>query len=324
VHVAVYCPFLGSALLDLLAPALARRLPPATATRLLVAGALAAAAATLLAVAVLALTLVGQLPSVAALGEWSAGELATASPVPRLVGVAAIGWAVAGAGRGLRVAVLRARALLAARAFCAALGGFAGQLMVVDDAIEPVAVPAAGGRILASRSLLAALPQPERRALLVHESAHLAGRHHLYRLLVDLAGAVDPLQRRLGQAVHYATERWADEVAAAAVGDRAVVARALARSGLWSAGHRPTPGWAPVALSAGGPGVAARVHALLRPAPRQRPGLVLAAAAVVACTLAVSLHAQEDSERYFRPRVDVAAPADEYVAPSRSPVPSSR
>jgi hypothetical protein len=207
----------------------------------------------------------------------------------------------------VHLAVLRARALRAARAFCRELGGSSGQLVVTDSDIDPVAVPAGGGRILASRGHLGALPAPERRALLLHESAHLADRHHLYRLAADLAGALDPLQRPVRRAVHYATERWADEVAAAAVGDRAVVASALARSGLRTTGRRPGARWEEVALSAGGPDVVRRVHALLAPAPRQRPGLVLAAGVVVACTLTVSLHAQEDSEHYFRPAVGVAA-----------------
>ena len=310
-HVAVYCPFLASVLLGLTAPALARRLPPATATRLLTGSALVAAGSTLLAVAVLALTLVGRLPGVAG----SAGGSAPASPVPAVVGSAAAIGGVLVAGRGSLVALARARALLAARALCRDLGGAGGQLIVTDDDIQPMAVPACGGRILASRAHLATLPAGERRALLLHESAHLADHHHLYRLAAELAGAVDPFQHGVRQAVHYATERWADEVAAAAVGDRAVVARALARSGLRSAGRPAGARWETVALSAGGGDVVRRVRALLAPAPSQRPALVLAATAVVACTLAVSLHAQEDSERYSRPALSTAGPHQAGSAP---------
>jgi hypothetical protein len=308
VHVAVYCPFLASALLGVLAPVLARRLPPATATRLLVAGAGVAAASSLLAVAVLALTWAGQLPAVATLGRWSPAALAASSPVPRAVGIAASLWALAVGVRGGQVVVRQARAYAAARALCRDLGGTAGQLVVVDDDIAPVAVPAAGGRVLASRAHLAALPPAERRALLLHERAHLTGHHHRYRLGAALAGAVDPLQHGVGAAVSYATERWADESAAAALGDRAAVARALARSGLRSSGHRePAGGWAAVALSASGADVVRRVRALLAPAPRQHPGLVLAGGVLAACALAVSLHAQEDSERYFQPVVEATA-----------------
>ncbi|WP_138732497.1 M56 family peptidase [Modestobacter excelsi] len=305
-HVAVYCPFLASAVLGVVAPLLARRLPPATATRLLVASALVAAASSLLAVGVLALTLVGRLPTVAAVGHWSAGALGSASPVPPVVGGVAVTGVVAAIGRGAVVAVHRARALLAARAFCRDLGGSGGQLIVTDEDIQPVAVPTGGGRILASRVHLAALPAAERRALLLHERAHLVDHHHVYRLVADLAGAVDPLQHRVRQAVRYSTERWADEVAAAAVGNRAVVAGALARSGLRSAGLPPRTGWETVALAAGGPDVVRRVRALLAPAPSQRPVLVLTAVAVVACTLTASLHAQEDSERYFGPATSTA------------------
>jgi hypothetical protein len=64
-----------------------------------------------------------------------------------------------------------------------------------------------------------------------------------------------------------------------------------------------------VALAASGADVVARVRALLAPAPRQRPGLVLAGGVLAACVLAVALHAQEDSERYFQPVVGATAPS---------------
>jgi hypothetical protein len=41
------------------------------------------------------------------------------------------------------------------------------------------------------------------------------------------------------------------------------------------------------------------VRALLGPAPRQRPGLLLAAAALVVLTLGSAVHAQEDTESVF-------------------------
>lgn len=297
-HVAIYCPFLVSLLLGVGAPSLARQLPPATATRLLVVSALTAAASSCSAVGVLAFTLVGQLPPVAALGHWPGGRLGSENPVPRAVAVLAVAVVCGLVLSGARVAVLRARAVLAARAFCLSLGGERRQLVVLDEDIDAVAVPAGGGRILASRAHLASLPAAERRALLAHESAHLDRHHHLYRLVADLAGAVDPLQHQVSAAVVYATERWADELAGDAVG-RAVVARALARSGLRAAGIRPTAAWAPVALRGGGSGVVPRVRALLAPAPRQRPALVLAVGVLAAFTVGSTVHAQEDTETYF-------------------------
>jgi hypothetical protein len=100
-------------------------------------------------------------------------------------------------------------------------------------------------------------------------------------------------------AVRYATERWADEAAAAALGDRAAVARALAREGLRSAWAPPSARWAPLALHGGGSRVVPRVRALLAPAPRQRPALLLAAAALVAFSVLAAVHAQADTENFF-------------------------
>jgi hypothetical protein len=171
--------------------------------------------------------------------------------------------------------------------------------VVVDDDIEAIAVPGGGGLILASRARLAALPAAERRALLLHESAHLEHRHHVYRMAADLAVALDPLQARVRGAVLYATERWADEAAATGVGERAVVARVLAREGLRQAGGVARPRWATVAMGSGGSRVVPRVRALLEPAPRQRPGLVLAAAALVAFAVLTALHAQADGDAWF-------------------------
>lgn len=101
--------------------------------------------------------------------------------------------------------------------------------MLVDDPdIDVLTVAAGHGRIDASRPLLASLPADERRAILAHERAYLRHHHHRFRLTAELVAAVNPLLRPLAVAIRYSTERWADEAAAAAVEDRAVVARALA------------------------------------------------------------------------------------------------
>ena len=296
-HLAVYCPFLVSLLLGAAAPGLARGLPPATAARLLTACSVVAAAASCAALGFLASTVLGQLPALAAAGHWSAGRLAATSPVPRGDALVALAAVCVGAVNGLRVLGARGHAVLALRALGRSLPD-SGQLVVVDDDIEAVAVPAGRGRILASRAHLADLPADERRALLLHESAHLAHHHHLYRLAVDLAGAVDPLQRAVRPAVVYATERWADEEAAGAVGDRAVVARVLARSGLRAAGA-PRAAWASLAMGRSGSPLVPRVRALLGPAPRQRPELLVAAVALALLAVGSVVHAQEDAETVF-------------------------
>jgi hypothetical protein len=299
--VAVYLPLVSAALLGLGAPRLARILPPATAAWLLTCAGVLVATATSFALAMLASTLVGEAAPIAALGSWSATALDAANPVPDatsvLAGLALLVIVVLAS----RVAIRRARAAAAARRLCAALGGGPGDLVVVDDpGIDAFAVPALRGRVVASRTLLASLPPDERRALLVHERAHLRHHHHRHRLAVELAAAMNPLLRPLVDAIDYATERWADEDAAAALGDRAVVARALARAGLRAATDRRTVwGAASMTATADPSRLVLRVQALLAPAARRRPELVGAVAMLVALTIGATVQAQRDSADLF-------------------------
>lgn len=301
-HLAIYLPLLAAALLGVAAGPLARLLPPATAARLLSAAALLTAGAATFVLAVLAFTLVAEAAPVAALGSWSTVALDAANPVPDATSsVAALAVCVV-VVLATRAARRRVRAALAVRRLCVSLGGGPGDLVVVDDPhLDVFAVPARRGRIVASRGLLASLPASERRAVLAHESAHLRSHHHRYRLVAELAAAVNPLLLPLVSAVEFATERWADEAAAAVVGDRAVVARALARTGLRAAPRR-TAVWAAAAMratTAGASPLVRRVEALLEPAPRRRPMLVAVVAMLLAVTVAATVETQRDTERMF-------------------------
>lgn len=320
-HVAIYLPLLASALLGALASRLARGLPPATATRLLVAAAVVSASATSFVLAVLAFTLVAELAPIARLGAWSTSQLDAANPVPDLTSAAASVAVCVLALVAVRAAARRARASLAARRLCAQLGGGPGDLVVVDGpAVEVFAVPALRGRIVASRRLLAALPADERRAVLAHETAHLRHRHHRHRLAVELAAAVNPLLRPVVHAVEYATERWADEVAADTVGDRSVVARALARTGLQSAAPHRTSLWSASAMYAAAhrSPLVRRIEALLAPAPRPRPLLMAGVAALVAVSLCAVVETQRDTERLFE-RADLTSAAHAHPSPAEAP-----
>jgi Zn-dependent protease with chaperone function len=301
VGVAIYMPLFAALLLGGAAGRLARVLPPATATRALTAAAVLIAAATSFTLGVLAFTLLAMLGPVAALGRWSVTSLAAADPVPQLVAGAACTAVLLLGVSGSRAAASRLRSLAAARALCISLGGQPGQLVIVDDGAEDVfALPGDRGRIVASRSLLVALPADERRALLAHEAAHLHHHHHIYRAAAELAAAVNPLLRPAAAAIRYATERWADEEAAVATRDRATVAHALARAGLrrqtTQAGAR---GWRAVALDATDSAVVARVRALLSPPPRPQPAAMLALAALLLVTIGATIDAQQDAEQLF-------------------------
>lgn len=109
----------------------------------------------------------------------------------------------------------------------------AGDLSVLDSP-EPdaYALPGSPGRIVVTSGMLRTLDGPEREALLAHERAHLAGRHHYFLAAGDLATRCHPAMSGLRDAIGLAVERVADEAAATAVGDRNLTARAIGRAAL--------------------------------------------------------------------------------------------
>jgi hypothetical protein len=131
-------------------------------------------------------------------------------------------------------------------------------LVLLEGEMAPVAVPTRGGRIVASRD----------------------------RLTAPRGGAGDPFQGCVAGDVEHATERWADEHAAAGVGDRAATSAS-------------SPSWSTAALSSGGSRVVSRVRALLVPAPPQRPALLLLAGGLMCCAMTAALHAQADGQSWF-------------------------
>jgi Zn-dependent protease with chaperone function len=171
-------------------------------------------------------------------------------------------------------------------------------LIVIDDEV-PAAFAVAGirGRVVVSSGMLRALEPRERSVLLAHEQAHIRHHHHLYTQLALLAAAANPLLRPVARAVQRNTERWADEVAAAEVGDREAVARGLARAALavyrhgiaHKPGAHPQPAcYASHAADAHSADtsteslLAARIRLLLAPAPHR-------AASITAAVLAVAV-----------------------------------
>lgn len=288
--VTVYFPLLAAPLFALIAPRLSRRLPPAAATWLLSAGALAVAAATTASLGLLALPLVAQSPVFAREGGWSDSVLASHDPVRAPIAVVAIALL---AMVSLHVALTgrrQVRALRSAYRLADAMPGRA-ELAVVDTGrADAYAVPGRPGRIVVSVSTLRTLDAAQRRALLAHERAHLAQRHHLHLGVIGLAAAANPLLRPLRAAARVTCERWADETAAA-VTDRAAVAGALTRASAL-AGPAPALPALPVASTA----VDERVAALGKPAPRLAawrlavPILLVVVSALALLNAAVEAH----------------------------------
>ncbi|MEV6700968.1 M56 family metallopeptidase [Streptomyces sp. NPDC051453] len=173
-----------------------------------------------------------------------------------------------------------------------------GDLLVVPGAdVDAFALPAYRGRrsrVVVTSGMVRALKAGECEVLLAHERAHLAGRHHLLSAVVDLATVIHPGLRGLRQALAFHLERWADEEAAAVVGDRRTVAAAIARAALAGASHgRTRAGGYPLLSATSGP-VPQRVEALLLPEPATARGRawragVFALAGAVAVTALAAL-----------------------------------
>lgn len=291
-QVLVFIPLLLPALAAAAARPLAARLEPCRATWLLTSAAVILAVCSTAALALLAAWAAAAAPPLAALGDYSAAVARRGDPAPALTGgAAALLLAAVGIATACTLA-RRARALAESYRRAARLQPGRHRIVVVPSpAIEAYALPGWPGRIVVSTGVLAALDQPGQAALLAHEQAHLAGQHHLFISATRLAAAANPLLIPLVHAVDFTTERWADEHAARATGDRRLVAATIgrvallatdpatpARAGAAALGITGHPARR-VSLAWAGP-VPRRVAALLAPAPPRRT-LLLAAAAVI-------------------------------------------
>ncbi|MER5552039.1 M56 family metallopeptidase [Streptomyces sp. NPDC002793] len=267
-----------------------QHLHPRSATRLLAAVGSTLALCSTLCLALLMVVGTAQLPGNPLPDGWSDPEVRAAVPYEEKAGLIAIGvlGAVLVACGGTLLRHVRTR-IGAARALPASTGGESDLAVVPSPDPYAYALPGGrrrGGLVVVSTGMLDVLDARERRALVAHERAHLAGRHHRYLLVTQLAARANPFLLPLRTAVAYSTERWADEEAAYAVGSRRAVATAVGKAALLS--HRP-PGPAVLPAFAAstptGP-VPRRVAALLDPEPSARlwppPSAHLVLAAVTA------------------------------------------
>lgn len=275
-------------------PLVARRLPPRHATWLLSGGGVVAALSSVVVLLLVGSLLVGEQPAVARAGHWSVAALRDHAPVgfPAALAAAVLGavlcvWAAT-------VAYRRAWAVAVAYQSCRNLPAGAGELIVVPGAsVGAYAVPGRPGRVVAGEQLLARLSSGQRRAVLAHERAHLMHGHHWHLAAVSIASALNPWLGPLRAATSCAAERWADEVAAATVADRRLVARALAAAAVRT--DAPRQG----ALAAATHFVPLRVAALLAPAPRSRPLLVRVSLALLLAATAATVLATKQTEHLY-------------------------
>ncbi|MFC9622364.1 M56 family metallopeptidase [Streptomyces sp. NPDC056930] len=275
-----------------------QHLHPRSATRLLaVVGTLLALCSTL-CLGLLVVVGTAQLPGNPLPDSWSDPQVRDAVPYEVNAGIAAIGVlaAVIGACGWTVYRHVRLR-IRAGRALSAAPSVISDDVAVLPDP-EPYAyaLPGNPGRVVVSTAMTRCLDARERVALIAHERAHLAARHHRYLLAAQLAARAHPFLLPLRTAVAFSTERWADEEAARAVGDRRVVAVAVGKAALFS--HRApdaSVGFAAFASSAPATGpVPRRVAALLAPVPQARlwpPSSAHAALAALVATAGTAVSA---------------------------------
>ena len=306
----LYLPLVIPALAAVAAHPLAARLEPRHATWLLTIAAVTLAACSMAALALLAAYAAAQAPFLATAGDYSAEVIRRGDPIPATVGAAA---ALALTGGAVAVAVMfRNRALALAESYRRAAGLHPedGIVVVPGPEIEAYALPGTPGRIVVSGRLLDCLDDRRRAALIAHEQAHLASRHHLFAAVTRLAAAANPLLIPVTRAVDYTVERWADEHAAAVTSDRKLVARTIGQVALLAGTGRRRraglslgiigpalgiirPGSARVSLAWAGP-VPRRVAALLAAPPRRQLLLLTVCTLVVLSAAAAALLAAGD------------------------------
>ncbi|MEH0470049.1 M48 family metalloprotease [Streptomyces sp. B21-097] len=285
-------PLLLPFVMPLLAGRALDRLAPVTALWALTAAALVLAGACVAALGSLVLTGLLKLPVFAALGELVHPLRTPSDHLVLPVAAIATGLLTMGIWTLARSALRQTRAFRTARAE-AGRRPAAGDLCVVDSP-EPdaYALPGRPHRIVVTTAMLRSLGQDEREALFAHERAHDQGGHHYFLAAAELAAHCHPALRPARAAIRLAAERAADEAAATAVGDRRLLARAIARAALAGRTARSRrPDFAAAATT--GP-VPRRVAALLAaPAGHARrsvgwAALLLAACAVLSATAATT------------------------------------
>jgi Zn-dependent protease with chaperone function len=280
VNVAVYLPLLLALPMGPAARRIAARGAPGVAARGLTAFALVAAVCSTWSLVLLALTMLDDVPPLAALDNQPSLELP--EPVPGPVALVAAALLAFGAVR--LIGDLRRRADTHRR--LRAAGAPHAGLVVADWTVPlAVAVPGRPGHLLVTSGILRALTGDERRVVFAHERAHLTHQHHRLVATTAAAAAVNPLLAGVRDAVSYLVERWADEDAATAVGDRRLTAQAVARAALATIDPGPA-----ATLGMHGGAAVHRVRALGEPRPSPRRGRLLGPAVLgAACLVAAGI-----------------------------------
>ena len=264
--VALFFPMIVASALALATSAAHRRMPPAAAAVSIVVCLGSVVVAALPTAWLVAARFLADVPLVRAGFVWCAEVFGLEHGIHPVLGIAALVLTIVGGMRAARCV----RAWRAAR-----LTTPGPVLLAVDDRVFACTLPGGGGRIVMSTGLDSLLDRHERAVVLAHERAHARFRHDRYLLLGDLAVALVPMLSPLSRRLRFCLERWADEEAVGACGDRRFVAETL--------GKVAATGMVPSGLLGfGALGVPGRVAALLGPSPSRlaMPGRMWTTAAV--------------------------------------------
>lgn len=275
-------PALAALAVGLPAASRHRRLHPRIGARALALATAALALAALAAVGTVAVGFVSAVPWVQDHIGWCRDVARTHDEVPLPLGVAAL-------------ATLVAMAVSAGRAYCGARAANgrpsdapADDVEVLeDDRPDAYAVGGPRGRIVVTSGMLGLLEPAEREVLVAHERSHLRHRHDRYTTLAVVAAAAFPPLGFVSRRLRLALERWADEDAAAEVGDRRLVARAIIRASLGVTDYTGPTVRRRTVIGLGLLGVPCRVDALLVPAPDLLGGTLRALAPAALGSFAV-------------------------------------
>jgi Peptidase family M48 len=276
VHISIYFALAAALVVSRVTNPLTRRLAPKAAAWVLAASAVTAGMIWVVGLGCLAVATLGRLRIFDRLGHWSPAVLRAHAPVPLAAGVVSVAlliFVAASLGGALRRLTRGVQEIRKLRASVAT--DRCGDLTIIH-APEPeaVAVPGWRGSIVVTSGMLRALDPDERAVLLAHERSHLRSAHWIFRLATRFATALLPTVKPAIASCDRALERWADETAAAEVGDRQLTARSVAKAALASTDYRRSA----LSLAFAEGAIGERVQALLAPQrpSNWRPTLLLA------------------------------------------------
>ncbi|MCW2545946.1 MAG: peptidase Ste24p [Mycobacterium sp.] len=294
-NISIYLALAAAIVLSRVAVPMTRRLAPKPAAWMLAASAVTAGMIWVVGLGCLAVATLGRLGAFDRLGHWSPSVLRAHTPVPLAAGIISVALLVFAAA-SLGGALLRlTRGLRELRKLRASVSGDRCGDLTIVHAPEPeaVAVPGWPGSIVVTSGMLQVLDPAERAVLLAHERSHLRSAHWAFRLATRFGTALLPTVKPTIASCDRSLERWADEAAAAEVGDRHLAARSVAKAALASTDYRRSS----LSLAFAEGAIGERVQALL--APRRtsnwRPTLLLALLATIGAAALLEAGRELDS-----------------------------